>query len=354
MRIAITGATGNAGTALLRRLRDEPAVTSIVGLSRRPPSTTLPYDPPYDGVEWVHLHVADPGSAPTLTEAFDGVDAVVHLAWRIQPSHDEPAMRRTNVEGTRHVVEAAVAAGVPHLVVASSVGAYCRGPKSTGPKDPGVPEEWPTAGVPGSAYSRHKSAVERGLDAIEAEHPDLIVTRLRPGLVFQAGAGSEIARYFLGPLVPVSLIGRLPLPVLPLPRDFVLQAVHADDLAEAYRLVLLERAGGAFNVAADPVLTPGHLARAVGARRAVPLPTGLLRAGAALAWRARLQPTDPGWIDLATGAPVMSTERIRSLGWVPRVRADDALGELVDGMRTSSGGSAPPLRPRRALADRSE
>src|SRR5215213_2680205 len=103
MRIAVTGATGNAGTALLRRLRDEPEVTSVVGLSRRPPDTGTP---PYDRVDWVHLDIADPRSLPALVDAFAGADAVVHLAWRIQPSHDEPALRRTNVDGSRQVAAA--------------------------------------------------------------------------------------------------------------------------------------------------------------------------------------------------------------------------------------------------------
>lgn len=339
MRIAVTGATGNVGTALLRRLREEPGVTSVVGVSRRPPDASAP---PYDRVEWVHLDLADPRSQPALTDAFTGADAVVHLAWLIQPSHDEAVLRRTNVDGTRLAAVAAVNAGVPQLVVASSVGAY-----SLGPKDAEVAEDWPTAGIPTSAYSRHKSAIERGLDAVEAEHPDLIVTRVRAGLVFQAEAGSEIARYFLGPLVPVSLLSRLrPPPVVPLPRQFVFQSVHADDLAEAYWLLVRGRHGGAWNVAADPVLTPDDLARAIGARRSVRLPVGALRGLAWLTWRAHLQPTDPGWIDLAAGSPVMSTRRIRDLGWQPRSSSVTALQQLVDGMGAAAGWAAPPLRPR--------
>jgi nucleoside-diphosphate-sugar epimerase len=346
MRIAVTGATGNTGTALLRRLRDEPAVTSVVGLSRRPPD---PASEPYAGVDWVHLDIADPRSLPAMVDCFTGADAVVHLAWRIQPSHDEPAMHRTNVDGSRQVAAAAVTAGVPHLVVASSLGAY-----SPGPKDAEVPEEWPTGGIPSSAYSRHKSALERGLDAVQAEHPELIITRVRPGLVFQGAAGSEIARYFLGPLLPVSVIGAIRSPVLPLPARFIIQAVHADDLAQAYWLLILGRHGGAFNVAADPVLGPNDLVRALGAARSIGLPVPALRALIWATWRAHLQPTDPGWIDLAANTPVMSTARIRELGWVPTVTSQQALRELVQGMRSSAGSASPPMRSRGALTNRAE
>src|SRR4051794_32344210 len=336
MRIAVTGATGNAGTALLRRLRDEPDVTSVVGVSRRPPDARTP---PYDRVEWLHLDIADPRSLPTLVDGFTGADAVVHLAWRIQPSHDERAMRRINVDGSRQVAAATVTAGVPQLVVASSVGAY-----SPGPKDADVPEEWPTGGISSSAYSRHKSALERGLDAVQAEHPELIVSRARPGLVFQGAAGSEIARYFLGPLLPVSVIGKLRPPVLPLPAPFVFQAVHADDLAEAYWLLIRTRAGGAFNIAADPVLTPDDLARAIGARRSVRLPVAALRTLVQLSWWAHLQPTDPGWIDLAAKVPLMSTARIRELGWTPATSPRQALEQLVSGISAAAGTASPPLR----------
>ena len=62
---------------------------------------------------------------------------------------------------------------------------------------------------------------------------------------------------------------------------------------------------GAFNVAADPVLdgtAVAHILRA----RPVPVPSALLRAGAALSWRLHLQPTDPGWVDLVFSAPLIS------------------------------------------------
>src|ERR1700709_731603 len=99
-------------------------------------------------------HQADVTATP-LAPIFEGADAVVHLAWAIQPSHDEPTMERINVHGSERVFAAVAAAGVPRLVYASSVGAY-----SPGPKDRQVGESWPTGGIPSSAYSRHKARVE--------------------------------------------------------------------------------------------------------------------------------------------------------------------------------------------------
>lgn len=293
-------------------------------------------------MSWFSVDIADPASGNRLQEAFAGADAVVHLAWLLQPSHDESALRRTNVAGTTQVAQAALGADVAHLVVASSVGTY-----SAGPKDREVGESWPRTGIATSSYSRHKAEVERYLDGVEARHPQLKIARVRPGLVFQREAASEIARYFLGPFVLVRVIGRVPLPFLPLSRELVFQAVHADDLAQAYLLVLLRRATGAFNVAADPVLGPAELAAAVRASRVVTVPLTALRAMAAISWRLRLQPTGPGWLDLARGAPIMSTTRAREeLGWEPKVSGQDALAELVAGFADRAGGSSPVLRDR--------
>jgi nucleoside-diphosphate-sugar epimerase len=147
--------------------------------------------------------------------------------------------------------------------------------------------------------------------------------------------------------MPNGLARRRLLPVVPRTDRLVFQAVHADDVAEAYRRVIAERdVRGAFNIAADPVLDPDELGRLLHARP-VAVPARLLRAAAQLTWRARLQPADPGWIDLARGVPTMDTTRARTdLGWSPRHSAGDALLELLDGLADGAGADTPPLDPR--------
>ena len=329
MRVVITGATGNVGTSLLRSLAADDGVTAIVGLARRPGSADVPK------TTWVS---ADVGSDP-LEPVFRGADAVVHLAWVIQPSRDESELERVNVEGSRRVFEAAAAAGVGTLVHASSIGAY-----SPGPKDRGVRESWPTEGVPSAWYSRHKVAGERILDEVEAANPELRVVRLRPGLIFKGESAEEIRRYFAGPFLPSPLVHPRFLRVVPSMPRLRVQAVHADDVAEAYRLVTLDpSARGAYNVAADPVIDPDVLARELRAIK-LPLPVGPVRALVDLTWKARLQPTPPGWLDMGLGVPIMDTTRIRTeLGWEPRVSAVDALRELLGAMSRREAGPTPVL-----------
>jgi UDP-glucose 4-epimerase len=333
MRIVVIGATGNVGTALLRRLHRVPGV-ELTGVARRLPDATRH---PYDDVTWRALDIGADGADRDLAGVLHGADAVVHLAWRMQPNHREAEMARTNLHGLRNVILAAVDAGVPQLAVVTSVGSY--GP---GPKHREVGETWPTGGVQSSHYGRQKALTERMLDAVETRVPELTVTRIRPGIVMHGDAGTEVARLFLGPLVPTGWIGRVPVPIVPAPASLVAQVVHESDLAEAIWRAVDRRAGGAFNIATDPPLSPELLADVLGGRW-VRVPTALLRAVVDVTWRLRLQATDPGWLDLATQVPVMSTARAREvLGWRPTVDAATALGELLDGMAAHRSVEASP------------
>jgi UDP-glucose 4-epimerase len=348
MRVAITGASGNAGTALLRNLQDQlsrkPGSLQLTGISRRLPDTSRP---PYAGVEWHTLDVGLDRDRPLLEAAFAGVDSVVHLAWQIQPNRDLDQLHRTNVRGTENVLEAARKAGVKQIVCASSIGAY-----SKAPKDHRLDESWPAQGMAGSHYSRHKAAQEELLDRFEDAQPDIAVARLRPGLIFQRDAGSEIGRYFLGPVIPRFVPKRPWIPLLPAPDNLIFQAVHGDDVAEAYWRVIDQRASGAFNVAAEPVLTPQVLARIVRARRILPIPMGLLHKLVGFAWNLRLLPTDSGWIEMAAGVPVMDTGRARRiLGWEAKVSSVEAILDLLDGIGAGEGvAPSPALKPRRAVS----
>jgi UDP-glucose 4-epimerase len=340
VRIVITGASGNVGTALLRRLLREPGRHELTGICRRPPAI----GEPYDGAVWTALDVGDP--AAPLREAVRGADAVVHLAWGFQPSRDVGYLDRTGVRGTQAVLDAVHAEGVPHLVHMSSVGAYSPGPDPLGRVDEG----WPTQGIASHSYSREKVAAERLLDEHEHRHPDgPAIARIRPGLIVQRDAGSALLRYGLPPYLPSALLRHVPL--LPLDRDLVVPIVHTSDVADAVARVLERRATGAFNLAADPPVTRDVIADVLGAR-ALHVPRAVVRAAVALSWRARLQPLDPGWIDLAFAVPLLDTARARrELDWTPAVDARAALAEVVGGMADGAATASPALRPRTVTAE---
>jgi UDP-glucose 4-epimerase len=329
MRVVVFGASGNIGSSLLRALGEANEVTTIVGVARRAPTASLPK------VEWRQADVA----LSDLSGIVAGADAVVHLAWRIQPSHNLRELIETNVAGTQRVLDAARAARVGTVIAGSSVGAY-----APGSKDEPVDESWPTTGLPSSFYARHKAAMERALDRFEAQAGDTRVVRVRPGLVFQRPAAAEIRRLFAGPLLPGFLLSPGVFRLLPEIPGLRFQAVHADDVARVYRAALLDsRFRGAVNVAADPVLDMVTIADAIGARL-VTVPSRLARAALDGLWRARLQPSPPGWLDMALAVPIMSTSRMRDeLGIRCERTSLEALAELVAGIRHGNDAPTPPL-----------
>lgn len=328
MRVVVFGATGNVGTSVLEALAARDEIDEIVGVARRVPANA------FAKTSFVEADIVRTDLVPIMR----GADAVVHLAWLIQPGRDESVTRAVNVTGSERLLQAAVQAGVSKIAYASSVGAY-----SPGPKDRFVDESWPTEGIASSFYARHKAAVEHQLDQLEREHPDVSVARMRPALIFKAAAATEIRRLFAGPLLPRALLTPKLIPLVPDVPRLRFQAVHSLDVGDAFARAVSIGARGAFNLAADPVIDPEQLARVLGARR-VKVPASVVRTGAAATYALRLQPSEPGWLDMALAVPLMDSSRARSeLGWEPRHSATESLRELIDGMHAGTDFPTPPL-----------
>jgi len=130
---------------------------------------------------------------------------------------------------------------------------------------------------------------------------------------------------------------------VPLPAGLRFQAVHTDDAAEAYRQAIVRDVRGAFNVAADDPIDAEVIAGLLDAR-AIVVPPRLARSAVAGLWHLRLQPTAPGWLDLALSVPLMSCARARTeLEWSPSRRGADALAAVLGGLRDGANGATPPL-----------
>jgi dihydroflavonol-4-reductase len=161
VKFVVTGASGHLGANVVRALVS--AGETVRAVDIRPGSAL-------EGIaaEFVRGDVLEP---ETLKDAFAGADFVFHLAAKISIAGDpDGSVRRVNVDGVRHVAEAALEAGVRRMVHCSSLHAYdvggTRGPvRENGPRatDPALP-----------AYDRSKAegedevrrVVERGLDAV--------------------------------------------------------------------------------------------------------------------------------------------------------------------------------------------
>lgn len=104
MRILVTGMSGLIGTALRRALESDHDLTA---LNR-------------NDVDGVTTHSADISDFDAIRGAFPNQDVVVHLAAKAGENYTWQELRDTNVEGARHVFQAAVDAGVKRVVFASS------------------------------------------------------------------------------------------------------------------------------------------------------------------------------------------------------------------------------------------
>lgn len=333
MKVVVTGASGNIGSACVRALTADRR-HEVVGIARRRPA--LPRESSLGSVTWHGLDVAK----DDLDAVVAGADAVVHLAWKFQPTRQPAETWQTNVTGTRRVLDAVRRQGVPVVVCASSVAAYS-------PVDHDVPvgEDWVTDGASAAAYCREKAYGERILDAFEARSPATRVVRLRPAFVFQRSAASEQRRIFGGALLRPRLLDRRYVPLLPVPAGLRMQAVHAGDVARAVVAAVERPVAGAFNLAGDGVLRRGDLGELLEAPT-VEVPAGLVRGAVDLAWRARLLPVPGSLVAAFLGVPLLRTDRARAeLDWVPQHTAGQAVDEMLEGAAMSAGSGLAPLHP---------
>jgi nucleoside-diphosphate-sugar epimerase len=308
----------------------EQAATSERASSKRSPQLD------FAKTEWATADVAE----SDLVRLFRGADAVVHLAWLIQPTRDPSLLWHVNVEGSTRVFRAVADAGVPVLVYASSIGAY-----SPGPKNRAVDERWPTGGVRTNEYSREKVEVERRLDRFERERRTTRVVRLRPALIFKRESATEQRRLFAGPFAPASLLRPGGIPFVPRIRGISFQAVHSNDVGNAYRLAVVRDVRGPFNIAAPSLLDLTTIARMLDART-IPLSARAARALVGLAFAGLVSPLPQDWLDLGLAAPLLDTSRAREeLGWSPRRSGEDAIADFLGGLRDGAGLETPPLAP---------
>lgn len=302
--VAVTGAGGLIGRRLVAALAAHEAVGDVVAVDLAVPTGTP---------AGVHGRAADVRDPDALRRAFAGVDVVVHLAFQLDPLRDEAAMRAVNVDGSRHVAEAAAAAGVDHLVVASSATAYGAHRDNAVP----LPESAPLRAPASFPYAAHKAEVERWLASWSGEPGRPGLTVLRPAIVAGPGVDNFISAQLDAPRFPV-VRGHAP----------PLQFVHLDDVVAAFVHVVVGRHLGVFNVASEGWLTLDEVTAILGRRR-LELPEEVAHSLVDVLWRARLSAAPPGQLPYIMHPWILDVSALVATGWRPAHSNRDALAALA-------------------------
>jgi nucleoside-diphosphate-sugar epimerase len=319
LTVAVTGPTGTFGFGLVPLLQDDDRVSRVIGIARRP------FDPASHGWSKMEYRQGDVRDQDALREAFSGAEVVVHLAFLIVGGTRETT-RAINVEGTLNAFRAAADAGAERFVYASSVAAY--GFHRDNPV--GIREDWPTRGADRLFYSQEKAELEHLLEAEAADHPEVDLYLLRPSIVL--GPHAVGAKELLpAPLAALGRrlygrVGKLPVPIPALVPDIPMQFVHEDDVGQALHLCVVGAGPpGAYNIAADDVLSALDVARELGIVP-VKVPGGATHAAARTVARLPFLPPVAEWVEAASHPAVMDTTKAREqLGWQPRSTALEAL-----------------------------
>jgi len=297
MRYVITGGSGYIGSRLVDLLERREDTEKIVICDVAPPKGYRPH------TEFERVDVRDRDAVRSVVERVRP-DVLVHLAFILNPSHDEQFAYDVDVNGTHNVLEAADKVGTGQVLVTTSGVAY--GAFTDNPVP--LTEDDPVRGVAGFTYARDKTESDRLCQLWAAKHPERVMTIVRPCIVFGPNVDNYLVRLWTKQPFAVD-VGTI---------DSQVQFVHEDDVVDGITGLLLGRHGGAYNVAGDGLMTNRECADMIG----VPVRRMPLRAYRALArvmWKLRQSEVPPGGIEFALHSWLLSNEKLkRTTGWTPK------------------------------------
>jgi UDP-glucose 4-epimerase len=329
LTVTVTGPTGDLGIALVSALDRSRKVKRIVGMARRP------FDPASQGWKKVEYRQGDVTDEKSVRDAVKGADVVVHLAFAIIGAGSRA--EEINVEGSRKVFDASIAAGAERICYASSVAAY-----GFHPDNPEwLTEEIPARGTDDHYYSKQKAEVESILAQALMRTARTHAWVFRPCIVAGPRAQmllEEMPYYRLGDALPdavTRVLSAMPIlkPVIP-DVGVPFQFVHEDDVATAFVAGVHGRGEpGPYNLAGGGTLQLSDVAEALG-WYSIPVPDAAVEATAEIIARVPSLPEAFAWVHTVRQPVLMKTDRAKKLlTWKPRHTGRQTLKQLVAAYR---------------------
>jgi UDP-glucose 4-epimerase len=307
--VAVTGCSGYIGSRVLDFLQGSPAVEKVVGVDVQACSCAA------SKLSFHRRDIRDRGLAALFEQ--EGVEAVVHLAFILNPLHDEALMYDINVNGARNVMAAAAACGAGHLVIASSssaFGAWPDNPEWLQERDhPRLMRHF--------SYAADKFEIEMAARIFREENPGVRTAVVRPCAVY----GPGVDNYFS------HILERLPVVPDVGGGNAAMQFVHEDDVAATFLAVIERRAEGFFHAAGEGTISVAEVAEMAG-KRLLRLPSALVYPAVDLLWRLRfpLVKGPSGMLDFMRYRCTISDGLTRAeLGLGPRRSSREVVGLML-------------------------
>ncbi|MBH0009929.1 SDR family oxidoreductase [Salinibacterium sp. SWN1162] len=311
-RVLVTGGTGFLGTSVVAGLAASDAIDCVVSADIRAPNpgVRLP------GVLYERVDVTDAPDLPELLRRHE-IDTVVHLASIVNPGKSTTVTQEfaVDVEGSRAVLDACVAAGVTRVVVSSSGAAYGYHRENA----EWITESEPLRGNDDFPYSRHKRMVEEMLAELRESAPQLTQTVFRIGTILGPAVDNQITALWDGKRV-LKLTGS----------DSPFVFIWVDDVVEAMVRAASGGPAGVFNMAGDGKMTVREIAAALG-KRLIIIPPWLFSVALTLGHALKLTPHKRAQVKFLLYRPVLDNGALKStFGFTPRKTSREAFAAYLE------------------------
>ncbi len=301
--VAVTGAAGYIGRRLTAELCADPSIAKVIGFDLRPPEFS------HEKFVFDSVDVRDKALEARLT----GVDILVHLAFVMDPIHDEQSMRDINVNGSQNVFRCAGRAGVKKIVYTSSAVAYGAHPDNDFP----LTEDSPLRANLDFSYAAHKLEVEYVVREVQDEFPKMKFVIFRPAIVF-------------GPGVDNAWSHSMELPFLFSVQGYKtpLQFVHEEDVTRALHFAVTSDIDGVFNLGPDDWVEHNEMVALAG-RRTFELPEPVAFAVAERMWDMKMAEAPAGMLHYVMHPWVLSSKRLQGEGFTFSWTSRDTFAETA-------------------------